>query len=39
MKEAFKAVVDKYTPTHWKKACLSNMDAAAFPVKPEPAGY
>jgi len=37
--EAFKGIVDKYTPLHWKQGCLSNMDASAFPKKPEPAGY
>jgi len=37
--EAFKTIVDKYTPLHWKQGCLSNMDASAFPGKPEPAGY
>lgn len=36
---AFKAIVDKYTPSHWKMACLSNMEAPAFPEKPEPSGY
>ncbi|KAH8663674.1 histidine acid phosphatase-like protein [Tricladium varicosporioides] len=36
---AFKAIVDKYTPQHWKRACLSNMEVPAFPEKPEPAGY
>jgi acid phosphatase len=39
IQEAFKAIVDKYTPEHWKKSCLSNMDMPAFPEKPEPAGY
>jgi acid phosphatase len=37
--EQFKSIVDKYTPAHWKKDCLSNMDASPFPEKPEPAGY
>jgi len=37
--EAFKTIVDKYTPLHWKQGCLSNMDSSAFPEKPEPAGY
>ncbi|KAG0652150.1 putative acid phosphatase [Hyphodiscus hymeniophilus] len=36
---AFKAVVDKYTPSHWKMACLSNMEAPAIPQTPEPSGY
>ncbi|TVY83268.1 putative acid phosphatase SPBC4.06 [Lachnellula suecica] len=37
--EQFKGIVDKYTPSHWKKDCQSNMDVPAFPQKPEPAGY
>ncbi|TAQ85684.1 4-nitrophenylphosphatase/Acid phosphatase [Chlorociboria aeruginascens] len=37
--EAFKAIVDKYTPQNWKKACWSNLDAPAFPEKDETAGY
>ncbi|KAK2630370.1 hypothetical protein QTJ16_001190 [Diplocarpon rosae] len=37
--DAFKSIVDKYTPKDWKLACLSNMDASAFPKNPEPAGY
>ncbi|KAH7418353.1 histidine acid phosphatase-like protein [Cadophora sp. MPI-SDFR-AT-0126] len=37
--EAFKAIVDKYTPAHWKEECLSNLEAPAFPEKPEPSGY
>ncbi|KAF2124847.1 phosphoglycerate mutase-like protein [Dothidotthia symphoricarpi CBS 119687] len=36
--DAFKSVVDQYTPKSWKAACGSNLDASAFPVKPEPAG-
>jgi len=36
--EAFKAIVDSYTPSHWKQACLSNMDVSPFPGRPEPAG-
>ncbi|KAG9239243.1 histidine acid phosphatase-like protein [Amylocarpus encephaloides] len=36
---AFKTIVDRYTPKHWKQGCVSNMDAPAFPEKPEPAGY
>lgn len=39
IQEAFKSIVDKYTPSHWKQACLSNMEVTAFPEKPEPAGY
>jgi len=37
--EAFKAIVDKYTPSHWKQDCWSNLDSPVFPMKPEPAGY
>ncbi|KAH7363666.1 histidine phosphatase superfamily [Pyrenochaeta sp. MPI-SDFR-AT-0127] len=37
--EAFKSIVDKYTPKNWKTACASRLDAPAFPEKPEPAGY
>lgn len=37
--EAFKSIVDKYTPKNWKHACASNLDAPYFPVKPEPSGY
>ncbi|KAG9242326.1 histidine acid phosphatase-like protein [Calycina marina] len=36
---AFKTIVDKFTPTHWKSACRSNLDAPAFPEKPQPAGF
>ncbi|KAK0658248.1 putative acid phosphatase SPBC4.06 [Lasiodiplodia hormozganensis] len=37
--EAFKSIVDKYTPESWKGACASNLGQPAFPAKPEPAGY
>ncbi|KAH9869928.1 hypothetical protein J1614_006849 [Plenodomus biglobosus] len=37
--EAFKSVVDAYTPKNWKAQCLENLDAPAFPEKAEPAGY
>jgi acid phosphatase len=37
--EAFKAIVDKYTPSDWKQDCWSNLDSPVFPKKPEPAGY
>lgn len=37
--EAFKAIVDKFTPKNWKAGCMSNLDAPAFPDEPEPAGY
>ncbi|KAI9887100.1 MAG: hypothetical protein M1823_001090 [Watsoniomyces obsoletus] len=35
---AFKEVVDGFTPTFWKQACLSNLDQPTFPATPEPAG-
>ncbi|KAJ4360347.1 uncharacterized protein N0V89_000909 [Didymosphaeria variabile] len=37
--EAFKGIVDKYTPKNWKHACASNVDAPSFPKEVEPAGY
>ncbi|KAJ9134472.1 Phosphoglycerate mutase-like protein [Pleurostoma richardsiae] len=37
--EAFKEIVDKFTPPDWKAQCRMNRDAPAFPSKPEPAGY
>ncbi|KAL1637880.1 hypothetical protein SLS56_000437 [Neofusicoccum ribis] len=37
--EAFKSIVDKYTPASWKGSCASNLDQPAFPSKPEPAGF
>ncbi|KAG4443702.1 hypothetical protein IFR05_000791 [Cadophora sp. M221] len=37
--EAFKVIVDKFTPLNWKKDCWSNLDNPAIPTKPEPAGY
>lgn len=37
-KEAFKAIVDKFTPKNWKQECLTDIKAPAFPAKPEPAG-
>jgi acid phosphatase len=36
--EAFKTIVDKYTPTNWKAACMSKLDEPVFPMKVEPAG-
>lgn len=36
---AFKSIVDKFTPTDWKKQCRANVTAPVFPSKPEPAGY
>ncbi|KAF2202479.1 phosphoglycerate mutase-like protein [Delitschia confertaspora ATCC 74209] len=37
--EAFKSIVDKYTPRNWKVACSSNIKAPSFPERLEPAGY
>ncbi|KPM43097.1 hypothetical protein AK830_g3469 [Neonectria ditissima] len=37
--EAFKAIVDKFTPQNWKQQCRTNIKGPAFPPKPEPAGY
>ncbi|KAI1355638.1 histidine phosphatase superfamily [Xylaria sp. FL0043] len=37
--EAFKAIVDKFVPSDWKKQCSENVKGPAFPAKPEPAGY
>ncbi|KAI8661657.1 3-phytase [Fusarium keratoplasticum] len=37
--EAFKAIVDKFTPIDWKNQCRSNLKEPTFPPKPEPAGY
>jgi acid phosphatase len=37
--EAFKGIVDKYTPKNWKSACVSRMDEPAFPGEVEWAGY
>lgn len=39
LQEEFKAIVDKYTPQDWKQQCRMNIKSAAFPEKPEPAGY
>ncbi|KAL2753639.1 hypothetical protein ACRALDRAFT_2111423 [Sodiomyces alcalophilus JCM 7366] len=36
--EAFKSIVDKFTPTNWKQQCRSNKTAPVFPEKEEPAG-
>jgi len=36
---AFKSIVDKFTPTDWRQQCRANIDAPAFPSKPEPAGH
>ncbi|RSL38462.1 hypothetical protein CEP53_014852 [Fusarium sp. AF-6] len=37
--EAFKAIVDKFTPIDWKNQCRANLKEPTFPTKPEPAGY
>ena len=37
--EAFKAIVDKFTPHDWRQQCHANVDAPAFPAKPETAGF
>ncbi|RFU35798.1 4-nitrophenylphosphatase/Acid phosphatase, partial [Scytalidium lignicola] len=37
--EAFKRIVDKFTPSDWKAGCRSNMDTPPFPAVVEPAGY
>lgn len=37
---AFKAIVDKYTPTNWKEQCRANLDRPATATGiVEPAGY
>lgn len=36
--EAFKSIVDKFTPTNWKQQCRANKTAPVFPEKEEPAG-
>ncbi|KAM4055334.1 histidine phosphatase superfamily (branch 2) domain-containing protein [Hirsutella rhossiliensis] len=37
--EAFKAIVDKFTPQNWKQQCRTGVKLPAFPPRPEPAGY
>lgn len=37
--EAFKRIVDKFTPENWRESCVSNLDKPAFPEKPQPAGW
>ncbi|KAH8193537.1 hypothetical protein TruAng_012297 [Truncatella angustata] len=37
--EAFKAIVDKFTPQDWRGQCRANLGAPGLPAKPEPAGY
>ncbi|KAL7923558.1 histidine phosphatase superfamily [Trichoderma austrokoningii] len=36
---AFKAIVDKFTPRDWRRQCRVDIKAAAFPARPEPAGF
>lgn len=37
--EAFKGIVDKFTPKNWKDACMSNLDQPKFPQETERSGY
>ncbi|EQK97655.1 histidine acid phosphatase [Ophiocordyceps sinensis CO18] len=37
--EAFKAIVDKFTPRDWKQQCRADVKSPGFPPRPEPAGY
>ncbi|KAL9103868.1 MAG: hypothetical protein Q9163_001146 [Psora crenata] len=37
--EAFKAIVDKFTPRSWGETCVSNLQEPAFPAEVEPPGY
>jgi acid phosphatase len=37
--EAFKTVVDKYTPKNWKAECMSKLEEPVFPMEVEKAGY
>ena len=39
LQEAFKAIVDGFTPKNWKQACISNTDKPVFPEEIEPGGY
>jgi acid phosphatase len=36
--EAFKTIVDKFTPPNWKAACMYKLDEPVFPMKVDPAG-
>lgn len=36
---AFKEIVDRFTPTNWRQACLTNLDKSGLPDKVEAAGY
>ncbi|KAI9808107.1 MAG: hypothetical protein M1825_004564 [Sarcosagium campestre] len=35
---AFKEIVDKYTPSNWRRACGANLDQPAFPTTDEHSG-
>jgi acid phosphatase len=37
--EAFKSIVDQFTPKNWKSACTSKLDEPVFPMKVKLAGY
>ncbi|RDA91512.1 hypothetical protein CP533_4580 [Ophiocordyceps camponoti-saundersi (nom. inval.)] len=37
--EAFKSIVDKFTPRDWKHECRADVKAPTFPSEPQPAGY
>jgi hypothetical protein len=37
--EAFKAIVDDFTPKNWKASCATNIGKSAFPENAEQAGY
>ncbi|KAI9842701.1 MAG: hypothetical protein M1837_006986 [Sclerophora amabilis] len=39
LQEAFKNIVDEFTPRNWKQACASNLDQPAFPAASQPAGF
>lgn len=39
LQTAFKSVVDKFTPANWRRECLTDIKAPAFPEKIEEAGY
>jgi acid phosphatase len=37
--EAFKSIVDQFTPKNWKSACTSKLDEPVFPMQVKMAGY
>ncbi|MDI1487705.1 MAG: hypothetical protein OHK93_006976 [Ramalina farinacea] len=37
--EAFKSIVDKFTPRNWKSACVANLDQPTIPDEIEAPGY